>query len=154
MSTYILGWPAYIFSFAVPINSQLLLSSDFYFHGLVFAVLWSWFLAMTFARRIRRGLQSRIAAFADEIASARLSTDLFPRVEQACRDIELFVSQLDALVSRATDVRRRSSVDRDLSTQKMDDGRKRDRHRSNSLREGHQKNRRRLPPVGPQRKAS
>jgi energy-coupling factor transporter ATP-binding protein EcfA2 len=106
---YIVARPAYNFFYAEPVLGQPLLSSDFYIHGIVFLILWSWFLAMTFARRLRRGLHSRIATLAVEMADVRLATDLFPRLEETCRNVRTAVSQLESLATRTADLRRNLS---------------------------------------------
>jgi energy-coupling factor transporter ATP-binding protein EcfA2 len=125
LPVYILGWPAFNFFYAVPVLDKPLLSADFYVHGLVFLLLWSWLLAMAFARRLRRGLHSRIAALADEMAGVRLATDLFPTLEETCRNVRESVSGLESLTRRTAEIRRRVTRADALGTRWLDPARNR-----------------------------
>jgi hypothetical protein len=103
---YIVGFPAYNFFYASPIQGAPLLSSDFYIHAGIFLAIWSGLLVMIFTRRLRRGLIDRITDLARQLAESRLATGLFPRLERAAADIRLARSQLEALVQTTHEIRR------------------------------------------------
>lgn len=84
-----------------------LLPVDFYVSAGVFFLLWSGGLVMAFTRRLRRGLERSVDELAHELAETRLSTSLFPRLEQACRDIETARERLDGLAETTAGLRRR-----------------------------------------------
>ncbi len=69
-------------------HGEPLLTTDFYIPAAIFFVLWSGILLMLFNRRLRRGLQSRVRALAEELASGRISSGLFPALERACVEAE------------------------------------------------------------------
>jgi hypothetical protein len=75
-----------------------LLSLDFYVAAGIFFVLWSGLLVMLFTHRLRRGLNQRVRAWAEQRTQQRLAEGLFPRLEHACQEIE---SQRDRLTRLA-----------------------------------------------------
>ncbi|HID24824.1 MAG TPA: hypothetical protein EYP14_20825, partial [Planctomycetaceae bacterium] len=72
-----------------------LLSVDFYIPAILFFVLWSGGLVLFLTRQLRRGLESRIAALAHQLAQNRLAHGLFPDLEQACRQAQQQCKQLE-----------------------------------------------------------
>ena len=79
-----------------PARHVELLSFDFYLSAGLFFVLWTGLLVMAFARRLRSGLNRMIEELSRDLAGSRLDDGLFPRLEQACRDID--VSRAAAVV--------------------------------------------------------
>lgn len=92
------------------VNSESILSIDFYVPAGVFFVLWSGLLVMMFTRRLRRGLSARIDVLANELAQSRVSSGLFPELESACRQVQRQREQLDALSSRTSDLRHQIAI--------------------------------------------
>lgn len=86
---------------------EKLLSTDFYIPAVIFFVLWSGALVMAFAMRLRRGLRGQIKAMADELASYRISTGLFPSLERACQTAERDQNELATLSELTTSFRDR-----------------------------------------------
>lgn len=84
-----------------------LLSTDFYIPAAIFFALWSGLLVMAFTMRLRRGLQARIRELADQLASVRISSGLFPRLERACQSVERDRLELDNLAAMTTTFRNR-----------------------------------------------
>ena len=89
------------------VKDSTLLSCDFYFPALIFFVLWSGLLVMAFTMRLRRGLQGRIRELANELASFRIASGLFPGLERACQRVERDRSELDNLAAQTTTFRNR-----------------------------------------------
>lgn len=89
------------------VTDSKLLSTDFYIPALIFFVLWSGILVMAFTMRLRRGLQGRIRELADELASFRIASGLFPGLERACQKVERDRTELDNLAARTTTFRDR-----------------------------------------------
>ena len=102
---YVVGWPAYNFFYAHPWLGTDLLPVDFYIHGGIFLALWSCRLVMLFTRRLRRGLQRRVAELRSNWRSA-VAAGLFPQLEQSCRDIRTKREQLEAVSVATADIRR------------------------------------------------
>lgn len=69
------------------VNGQPLLAVDFYIPAGIFFVLWTGLLVIWFTWRMRRGLAGRIRELSEELAHSRLSAGLFPRLEEACRQV-------------------------------------------------------------------
>lgn len=76
-----------------------LLSTDFYIPAAIFFLLWSGLLVMAFTMRLRRGLRGEVRNLADELASVRISTGLFPDLERACQSVERDSAELEALAA-------------------------------------------------------
>ncbi|NOX56832.1 MAG: hypothetical protein GXP27_20805, partial [Planctomycetes bacterium] len=74
-----------------------LLSVDFYIPALLFFVLWSAGLVLLLTRRLRRGLEARIATLAGELAQNRLAHGLFPDLERACEQARRHCERLEDL---------------------------------------------------------
>jgi hypothetical protein len=81
------------------------LTTDFYISAGVFFVLWSGLLVMLFTRRLRRGLSRRVEELATELAGGRMAHGLFPQLEQACRDIDVERSRLEAIADSTVELR-------------------------------------------------
>jgi len=82
-----------------------LLSMDFYVPAILFFVLWSGLLVMSFTRRLRRGLTRSIRSMSEELARERITQGLFPSLERACRAIDLDRSELQGISTTATELR-------------------------------------------------
>jgi len=84
-----------------------LLTIDFYVSAGVFFALWSGVLVMAFSRRLRRGLTRKIAALAEDLARSRVSGSegLFPRLEEACRQLEVQRVRLEGIASSTAALR-------------------------------------------------
>ncbi|MFK7817769.1 MAG: dynamin family protein [Planctomycetaceae bacterium] len=89
------------------VEDSKLLSTDFYIPAAIFFALWSAVLVMAFTMRLRRGLQGRIRELADELASFRIASGLFPGLERACQRVERDRGELDSLVEMTTTFRNR-----------------------------------------------
>ena len=89
------------------IGGAQLLSTDFYIPSVIFFVLWSGLLVMAFAMRLRRGLRGQIKSMADELASYRISTGLFPSLERACQTAERDQQELGMLSENTNSFRDR-----------------------------------------------
>lgn len=74
-----------------------LLPAEFYISAAVFFVLWSGLLVIAFSRRLRRGLDRKVAELAESLSEKRFSGGLFPELEGVCRRIADQVARLDAL---------------------------------------------------------
>ena len=103
---YIIGRPAYNFFYGNPIDDQTLLPADFYIHAIVFFVLWSSLLVMSFTRRLRRGLMRRVGELARELAEVRFSAGLFPQLDAAIADARIERDRLEALIHSTDEIRR------------------------------------------------
>lgn len=99
MAAFIFTRAAYNFFWDSFINDRKLFTAEFYIHGAVFLGLLSGCLVMIFAYWLRRGLRSRITELANRLAQSRLSTGLFPDLEQACRDCRFQAEQLQSLTA-------------------------------------------------------
>lgn len=89
------------------VDGAKLLSTDFYIPATIFFVLWSGILVMAFTMRLRRGLQGRIKELADELASVRIASGLFPGLERACQSVERDRLEVDSLAEMTTTFRNR-----------------------------------------------
>lgn len=84
-----------------------LLSTDFYIPAAIFFVLWSGMLVMAFTMRLRRGLRGKVRELAEELASFRIASGLFPGLERACQRVERDRQELDSLANMTTTFRNR-----------------------------------------------
>lgn len=84
-----------------------LLTIDFYVPAIIFLVIWSSLLVLSFTWRLRRGLTERIQSMAQALADTQLAQGLFPALEADCRQIEADSQQLAMLVERVRSFRRR-----------------------------------------------
>lgn len=96
------GWNFFYESFWL---DERILDMNFYIPAAVFFVLWSGALVMAYTRRLERGLRRRIEELARELAQTKVGQGLFPRLEQACREIVLERGRLEALHQTATTIR-------------------------------------------------
>jgi hypothetical protein len=103
---YVIGWPAYSFFYAHPWLGQPLISADFYIHGAVYLLLWSWLLVLVFTGRLRRGLVARVTALARQMAELRVTSGLFPRLEATIVSIRNERERLEALSITTQELRR------------------------------------------------
>jgi len=89
------------------VGNTPLLTIDFYVSAGVFFALWSGVLVMAFSRRLRRGLTRKIAALAEDLARSRVSGSegLFPRLEEACRRLEVQRVRLEGIASSTAALR-------------------------------------------------
>lgn len=94
-----------------------IMTLNFYVPAVIFLGLWAGMLVMLFTRRLRRGLDARIHELAQELALARISTGLFPQLEQCCRDIRQQRDQLEALSQSTSQIRRKIALASSLGTQ-------------------------------------
>ncbi len=81
------------------------LSFDFYISAGVFLLLWSGVLVMAFCRELRNGLTSRVRELAAEMARGQFASGLFPRLEQACGEIEMARTRLEAVANSIASLR-------------------------------------------------
>jgi hypothetical protein len=103
---YVIAWPAWSFFYAHPWLGRPLVSSDFYIHGAVYLGLWSALLVTLFTRRLRGGLVRCVTELARQMAESRLSTGLFPGLEQALADIRQQRERLEAVELMTMELRR------------------------------------------------
>ncbi|MGH7202453.1 MAG: hypothetical protein ACREJB_17740, partial [Planctomycetaceae bacterium] len=106
-----------------PAPAGELLATDFYISAGVFFLLWSGLLVMFFTRRLRKGLNRKIDKLAQELAQRRISTGLFPQLEQTCRDLENQRERLDGIAWATADLRNRLAVSESLGAQIAPDSR-------------------------------
>ncbi len=104
---FILGLIGKNFFYDSLINGSKLLSTDFYIPASIFFILWSGMLVMAFAMRLRRGLRGKVKELADELASYRISSGLFPSLERACKGVERDRVELESLGKMTTTFRKR-----------------------------------------------
>jgi hypothetical protein len=86
-------------SFMEGAGAAALLPAEFYISAAVFFAMWSGLLVILFARRLRRGLDSRVRELAGGLSMKRFSGGLFPELEAACRRVDEQVARLDAIAS-------------------------------------------------------
>jgi len=99
------------------LQGAALLSLDFYVAAGIFFVLWSGLLVMAFTRRLRRGLEQRVRAWAEGRAQKQLAEGLFPKLEHACREIAHQREQLEHLGAATTELRERMATSSALGAQ-------------------------------------
>ena len=87
------------------VDEKAVLGMDFFVSAGLFLVLWSGLLVMAFVGRLRRGLNARITALANELAGHRVSRGLFPDLEEGCRRIAGSRLALDIIVSDVQELR-------------------------------------------------
>ena len=79
-------------SFLAPIVGRAtvpepLLTVDFYIPAMIFLVLWSGVLVLSYTWRLRRGLSTRIHKLARTMIETRISEGLFPTIDHVCQDV-------------------------------------------------------------------
>jgi hypothetical protein len=87
------------------VDEKAVLGMDFFVSAGLFLVLWSSLLVMAFVGRLRRGLNARITALANELAGHRVSRGLFPDLEEGCRRIASSRLTLDIIVGDVQELR-------------------------------------------------
>lgn len=87
-----------------------LLGVDFYISAGFFFLIWSGLLVMMFTRRLRRGLTSKIEILAEELARSRIASGVFPKLEDACAEINLQRERLDSLAITTNHLRQQIAM--------------------------------------------
>ena len=87
--------------------AEPLLTVDFYIPAIIFLVLWSGMLVLSFTWRLRRGLSARIHSLAQTMIDSRISEGLFPGLELTCEQIVVDDRALTEMLARTSDFRRR-----------------------------------------------
>ena len=88
-------------------TAEPLLTVDFYIPAMIFLVLWSGMLVLSFTWRLRRGLSARIHSLAQTMIDSRISEGLFPGLELTCEQIVVDDRALTEMLARTSDFRRR-----------------------------------------------
>ena len=88
-------------------TAEPLLTVDFYIPAIIFLVLWSGMLVLSFTWRLRRGLSARIHSLAQTMIDSRISEGLFPGLELTCEQIVVDDRALTEMLARTSDFRRR-----------------------------------------------
>jgi hypothetical protein len=76
----------------------------------IFFVLWTGLLLMLFTHRLRRGLNRCVESLARDLVQTRLARGLFPKIEQAVREIEVQRTRLTALAESTAELRHQIAV--------------------------------------------
>jgi hypothetical protein len=111
---FVVGRVGYNFfwsSFLAPIvgkasSAEPLLTIDFYIPAMIFLVMWSGMLVLSYTWRLRRGLSSQIQKLAREMVETRISEGLFPSVDHVCQSVINDDSRLTELLERTSRFRR------------------------------------------------
>ncbi len=82
-----------------------LLESTFYIPALLFLALWTGLTLMLFTARLRRGMTRRVKKLAEELATVRLPSGLFPHLDLRCRQFHQQVDQLNDLATMVRVIR-------------------------------------------------
>ncbi len=98
-------------SFLAPIvgkasRPEALLTVDFYIPAVIFLVMWSAILVLSFTRRLRGGLSKRIHHLAQSMVETRISEGLFPSVDSVCQMVTDDDHRLNELLERTSRFRR------------------------------------------------
>ncbi len=88
------------------LGEEEVFGSTFFISAGILFVLWTGFLVVLFARRLRLGLDKRISALAEDLSRSRLSKGPFPQLDDTCERIRRTSERLDALLLDADDLRR------------------------------------------------
>ena len=105
-----IGYNFFWSSFLAPVLGQAekpeeLLSVDFYVPAILFLVIWSVVLVMTFTAKLRKGLKQRIRRVAEHMADSHLAHGLFPSLDQTTDAILADDQQLSMLLDRVDTLR-------------------------------------------------
>jgi len=111
---FVVGRVGYNFfwsSFLAPIVGKMsqpepLLTVDFYIPAVIFLVMWSAILVLSFTRRLRSGLSKRIHQLAQSMVETRISEGLFPSVDSVCQMVTDDDHRLTELLERTCRFRR------------------------------------------------
>ena len=98
-------------SFLAPIvgsasHAEPLLTVDFYIPAVIFLLMWSGILVLSFTWRLRQGLSQRIHQLAQSMVETRISEGLFPSVDRVCQMVLDDVRRLTELLERTSRFRR------------------------------------------------
>jgi hypothetical protein len=98
-------------SFLAPIlgmssKAEPLLAVDFYIPAVIFLVLWSGTLVLSFTWQLRRGLSDRIHHLAQLMVESRISEGLFPDLDGTCHEIVREDRIVTELLERTSEFRR------------------------------------------------
>ena len=79
-------------SFLAPIignadQAEPLLTVDFYIPAMIFLMMWSAILVLSYTWRLRRGLSAEIHQLAQAMVETRISDGLFPSVDHVCQSV-------------------------------------------------------------------
>jgi hypothetical protein len=87
-------------------RAEPLLAVDFYIPAVLFLLLWSGGLVMSFTWQLRQGLSDRIHSLAQAMVESRMAEGLFPGLEAVCQEIVLEDRMLTSLLERTSEFRR------------------------------------------------
>lgn len=98
-------------SFLAPIvgnadHAEPLLTVDFYIPAMIFLVMWSAMLVLSFTWRLRRGLSAEIHKLAQSMVETRISEGLFPAIDHVCQSVIEDEHRLKELLERTSRFRR------------------------------------------------
>ena len=98
-------------SFLAPIvgsasHAEPLLTVDFYIPAVIFLLMWSGILVLSFTWRLRQGLSQRIHQLAQSMVETRISEGLFPSVDRVCQMVLDDDRRLTELLERTSRFRR------------------------------------------------
>ena len=98
-------------SFLAPIvgsasHAEPLLTVDFYIPAVIFLLMWSGILVLSFTWRLRQGLSQRIHQLAQSMVETRISEGLFPSVDRVCQIVLDDDRRLTELLERTSRFRR------------------------------------------------
>ena len=98
-------------SFLAPILGQAdhpepLLTVDFYIPAIIFLVMWSAILVLSYTWRLRRGLSTKIHKLAQSMVVTRISEGLFPALDHVCQSVISDDHRLTELRERTSRFRR------------------------------------------------
>ena len=88
------------------LDRDAILSTDFYVPAAVFLLLWTGLLVIMFTRRLRRGLDQKIASLAADLVDRKLADGLFPELQAVCDELSQQQDRLGQLTERADELRR------------------------------------------------
>lgn len=98
-------------SFLAPIvgnadHAEPLLTIDFYIPAMIFLMMWSAVLVLSYTWRLRRGLSTQIHKLAQSMVETRISEGLFPSVDHVCQSVIDDDHRLTELLERTSRFRR------------------------------------------------
>ncbi len=98
-------------SFLAPIvgkadHAEPLLTIDFYIPALIFLMMWSAMLVLSYTWRLRRGLSAEIHKLAQTMVETRILEGLFPSVDHVCQGVIDDDHRLSELLERTSRFRR------------------------------------------------
>ncbi len=98
-------------SFLAPIvgnaaQAEPLLTIDFYIPAMIFLIMWSAMLVLSYTWRLRRGLSAEIHKLAQSMVETRISDGLFPAIDHVCQGVIDDDRRLTELLERTSRFRR------------------------------------------------